>query len=82
MLGQVRAALAETEIETGRATLRGTMPTRIIQQVQRQLPDLTGGAAVLETGFDHFAPVAEPRHRPRSGPDPFDRDAYLAKLRL
>jgi ribosomal protection tetracycline resistance protein len=81
LLGQVGAALTATEIEDRTVTLKGTMPTGVVRQVQRHLPDLTGGAAAMETAFDHYAPLAAPRYRQRIGANPFDRSEYLAKLR-
>ena len=81
LLGQVGASLTATEIEDKMATLKGTMPTGVVQRVQRQLPDLTGGAATMETIFDHYASLSMPRHRQRIGANPFDRSEYLAKLR-
>jgi ribosomal protection tetracycline resistance protein len=81
LLGQVGAALTATEVEDNTARLKGTMSTAAVQQVQRLLPDLTGGAAAMETAFDHFAPMAAPRQRPRPSPNPFERKEYLARLR-
>ena len=45
------------------------------------IPALTRGEAVLESAFDHYAPVpgAVPR-RPRTGPDPLDRREYLLRV--
>lgn len=81
LLGQVGAALTATEIEDKTAILKGTMSTEVVQQVQRQLPDLTGGAAAMETVFDHYKPMIAPRRRQRIGPNPYDRSEYFAKLR-
>ncbi|HEX3930059.1 MAG TPA: translation factor GTPase family protein [Nocardioides sp.] len=34
------------------------MPAARLHELQRQLPDLTGGEGVLESGFDSYAPVS------------------------
>lgn len=81
LLGQSEAAIAVSDVTEGEAVIRGTLPTRLVQSVQRQLPDLSGGAATLEATFDHYAPVIAGPVRKRIGPDLFDRAAYLARAR-
>jgi ribosomal protection tetracycline resistance protein len=58
--------------------IEGTIAAALIRDLQLQLPPLTGGEGILESGFDHYAPVtgAIPVRR-RSGPDPHNRREYL-----
>jgi ribosomal protection tetracycline resistance protein len=81
LLGQNGATLQATRVESRTATLYGTIPTAAVQRVQRQLPHLSGGAAEMETAFDHHAPAASPKPRQRIGANPFDRHRYVTKLR-
>ena len=57
----------------------GTVPSSRVPQLVAALPDLTGGEAVLTTGFDHYAPVTgeEPPVLRRRGPDPADREVWF-----
>ncbi|MBY5768911.1 translation factor GTPase family protein [Rhizobium laguerreae] len=81
LLAKSAATMTDSVIVDGMARLEGTMASAMIQSVQQQLPGLTSGAGTMETGFDHYAPMAgPPRVRRRSGPDPFNRVEYLLSL--
>jgi len=82
LLAKSGASTTDAVIDGGIARLTGIVPSVIVQSVQRQLPGLTSGAGVLESTFDHYAPIsgAQPSH-PRLGSNPFDRADYLRSLR-
>jgi ribosomal protection tetracycline resistance protein len=53
----------------------------MVHELQRRLPALTRGEGVLESAFDHYAPVRGPApSRERTGPDPLDRKEYLLRV--
>ncbi|NNH56233.1 TetM/TetW/TetO/TetS family tetracycline resistance ribosomal protection protein [Rhizobium laguerreae] len=82
LLAKSAAAMMDSAIADGVARLEGTVASQVIQSVQQQLPGLTSGAGIMETSFDHYAPVTgQPRLRVRSGPDPFNGAEYLLRLR-
>ncbi len=61
----------------GYVRLIGDLPSARVPELASQLPDLTGGEAVLITRLDHHAPVRTPPTRRRRGPDPADRRAWF-----
>ena len=61
-------------------TVEGEIPAAEVHRLQRQLPGLTRGEGVLESGFDHYQPVrGEVPVRPRSDASPLDREEYLLR---
>lgn len=82
LLAKSGASTTDAVIEGGVARLTGTVASANVQGVQRQLPGLTSGAGVVESAFDHYAPIAGTQPaRPRLGANPFDRADYLRSLR-
>jgi ribosomal protection tetracycline resistance protein len=58
--------------------LTGTLPTRSIQPLLTQLPELTSGEGVLTSEVTHYTPIAgPPPTRPRNGVDPLDREEWF-----
>jgi ribosomal protection tetracycline resistance protein len=58
--------------------LTGTLPTRSVQPLLAQLPELTSGEGVFTSEVTHYTPVAgPPPSRPRNGPDPLDREEWF-----
>ena len=52
-----------------------------VRSLQHQLPGLSMGEGILESRPDGYQPIGDnPPTRPRSGPSPLDRDAWLASL--
>ena len=52
-----------------------------VRSLQHQLPGLSMGEGILETRPDGYQPIGDnPPTRPRSGPSPLERDAWLASL--
>ncbi len=62
-------------------TLEIMLPAARAQDLQRQLPGLTGGEGVAETSFGGYHPVTGPRPvRRRTTADPLNRDEYMLHL--
>ncbi|HUN34718.1 MAG TPA: translation factor GTPase family protein [Trebonia sp.] len=58
--------------------LAGTLPTRSVQPLLRQLPEQTSGEGVFTSEVTHYTPVAgPPPARRRIGPDPLDRAEWF-----
>jgi hypothetical protein len=56
----------------------GTLPTRSVQPLLAQLPELTSGEGVFTSEVTRYTPVAgPPPARPRNGPDPLDRQEWF-----
>jgi ribosomal protection tetracycline resistance protein len=65
----------------GMARVQAVLPLRRVRSLQHLLPGLSMGEGILESRLDGFQPIADnPPKRPRSGPSPLDRDAWLASL--
>jgi ribosomal protection tetracycline resistance protein len=81
VLAQLGAAVDAPRVTGGLAAVEAVLPAGQVADLQRQLPGLTGGEGVLETGFGGYRPVggAAPS-RPRTGENPLDRKRYLAGL--
>lgn len=61
--------------------LEGELPARQVPAFERELPGLTSGDGVWWPRPSGDRPVAgRPPARPRTGPDPLDRDAYLREV--
>lgn len=81
LLAKSAAMTTDSVIADGVARLEGTLASQMVQSVHQQLSGLTSGVGTMETGFDHYAPLAGwPRLRRRSGPDPFNPVEYLLRL--
>ncbi|GIF22273.1 ribosomal protection tetracycline resistance protein [Actinoplanes tereljensis] len=75
------ARLRAIPLSTGPAGIDGEIPAAMVHQLQRRLPALTRGEGVLDSAFDHYAPVRGPApSRDRTGPDPLDRKEYLLRV--
>jgi ribosomal protection tetracycline resistance protein len=58
--------------------LTGSLPTRSVQPLLTQLPELTSGEGVFTAEVSHYTPVAGPPPvRARIGPDPLDRQEWF-----
>jgi ribosomal protection tetracycline resistance protein len=80
-LGRLGAAVSDQSVRGDLTTIETVVPAARIQELQRQLPGLTGGEGVLESTFDGYRPVhREPPVRPRTLADPRYREKYLLSL--
>ena len=65
----------------GVSTIEAVIPLARVRALQHRMPGLSMGEGVLETRFGGYQPIgSDPPRRPRSGPSPLDRDAWLASL--
>jgi ribosomal protection tetracycline resistance protein len=56
----------------------GTLPSRSVQPLLAQLPELTSGEGVLTSEVTHYTPIAgPPPTRLRHGPDPLDKEEWF-----
>ena len=77
----VLVRLGAVPLSTGPAEVTGEIPAARVHELTRRLPGLTRGEGVLESAFDHYAPVRGPAPaRERIGPDPLDRKEYLLRV--
>jgi ribosomal protection tetracycline resistance protein len=60
LLGRWGAELTDQASRGDLATLEARLPAARLHELQRQLPDLTGGEGVLESRFDGYQPVRGP----------------------
>ncbi|GFJ83241.1 elongation factor G [Phytohabitans houttuyneae] len=61
--------------------LEGDIPAARVHELQQRLPGLTQGEGVLESAFDHYAPVRGPAPaRERWDANPLDRKEYLLRV--
>ncbi|NJD27744.1 MAG: GTP-binding protein, partial [Chloroflexi bacterium] len=75
--GRVRGQFSANGLTRAGAVL----PVARLRALQHQLPGLSMGEGILEWRAGGYQPVGEnPPVRPRSGPSPLDRDAWLAAL--
>ena len=78
-LGRLGAAAGSPALRGADCVLDGLIPAARVHELRRQLPGLTRGEGMVESEFDHYAPVrGAPPARRRTGPDPLDREAYLS----
>jgi ribosomal protection tetracycline resistance protein len=61
--------------------IEGEIPAARVRGLERELPALTGGEGVLETVFERYRRVrGRVPARPRTGPNPLDREDYLLRV--
>lgn len=82
VLATFRAVPGSTTVTGETAALEGTVPAARVHALGRRIPGLTGGEGVLESAFDHFAPVSggEVPERARWDANPLDRKEYLMRV--
>ena len=75
--GRVTGQFSAADLTRATAVL----PLARLRTLQHQLPGLSMGEGILESRPGGYQPVGEhPPQRPRSGPSPLDREAWLASL--
>ena len=78
LLARLSGLSTETAPAAEALALTGTLPTRSVQPLLAQLPELTSGEGVFTAEVTHYTPVAGPPPvRPRIGPDPLDREVWF-----
>ncbi|MGH3507638.1 MAG: GTP-binding protein, partial [Nocardioidaceae bacterium] len=79
-LGQLRAVPEAPSPYGSGYVVEGDIPAARVTELRQVLPTLTRGEGVLETAFDHYAPVTGPvPDRPRTDRNPLDRKEYLLR---
>jgi ribosomal protection tetracycline resistance protein len=75
--GRVTGQFSANEVTRVSAVL----PVANLRSLQHQLPGLSMGEGILESRPDGYQPIGDNAPtRPRSGPSPLDREAWLAWL--
>ena len=75
-------AIPQTQAMRGSVYLvEGEIPAAQVHGLEQQLPGLTRGEGVLESAFDHYAPIRGTiPPRPRTDRDPLNRKEYLLRV--
>jgi ribosomal protection tetracycline resistance protein len=77
-LAQVRGVPLDTEMRGSSYALSGDIPAARVHELRQILPELTHGAGVLVSSFDHYQPVqGSIPSRPRTDRNPLNREEYL-----
>jgi ribosomal protection tetracycline resistance protein len=80
-LGRLGAGASTPSTRGELSVLEATLPASRVQELRRQLPELTGGEGVLDTEFAGYQPVVgEPPIRKRLTPDPRNFVEYVAQV--
>ncbi|MBS2533757.1 TetM/TetW/TetO/TetS family tetracycline resistance ribosomal protection protein [Catenulispora sp. NF23] len=82
VLATFRAVPGSTAVTGETAVLEGLVPAARVHALGQRIPGLTSGEGVLESAFDHFAPVSggEVPERARWDANPLDRKEYLMRV--
>ncbi|GAA4586955.1 TetM/TetW/TetO/TetS family tetracycline resistance ribosomal protection protein [Planotetraspora phitsanulokensis] len=81
-LARSRAVPRVTETRGPMCTLDGDIPAGRVHDLHRRLRGLTHGEGVMESVFDHYAPVRGPAPvRRRTDNNPLSREEYLLHIR-
>ncbi len=80
-LAQLGAAIKTPSLQGKLCTIETILPAARAHDLQRQLPRLTGGEGVLESGFAGYQPVSgdQPTRR-RTTANPLNLDEYMMHL--
>ncbi len=81
ILTHARATIRETAVQGDIARISCTIPTAELRGVEQQIPGLTRGEGTwVSSPGGYIAVTRNPPIRPRSGPNPFNREQYLAEM--
>jgi ribosomal protection tetracycline resistance protein len=82
VLGRLGGRVTAQFSANGVSRVGAMLPVARVRNLQHQLPGLSMGEGILESRPDGYQPIGNdhPPKRPRSGPSPLDRDAWLASL--
>jgi ribosomal protection tetracycline resistance protein len=80
-LARLGAAVETPSLQGELSTIRALLPAARADDVQRQLPALTGGEGILDSSFAGYQPVSgDPPTRRRTTPNPLNLDEYMMHL--
>jgi ribosomal protection tetracycline resistance protein len=81
ILTHARGTIRETTVLGDTARITCTIPTAELRGVEQQIPGLTRGEGTwVSTPDGYIAVTRNPPSRPRTGPNPFNREGYLAEV--
>jgi len=81
MLGRLGGRVTGQFSANGVTKAGAVLAVAQVRMLQNRLPGLSMGEGILEARPDGYQPIGDdPPKRPRSGPSPLDRDAWLASL--
>jgi ribosomal protection tetracycline resistance protein len=81
MLGKLGGRVTGQVSANGVTRAGAILPVAQVRSLQARLPGLSMGEGILESRPDGYQPIGDdPPQRPRSGPSPLDRDAWLGSL--
>jgi ribosomal protection tetracycline resistance protein len=81
VLARLGAGVESQTVRGEFSMIETVLPVTAAQELQRQLPGLTGGEGVLESSFAGYRPVrGEPPARRRTTVNPLNRDEYMMYL--
>jgi ribosomal protection tetracycline resistance protein len=79
MLGKLGGRVTGQFSANGVTRAGAILPVAQVRSLQARLPGLSMGEGILESRLDGHQPIGDdPPTRPRSGPSPVERDAWLA----
>jgi ribosomal protection tetracycline resistance protein len=80
-LARLGATFETPAPEGGRSTITAVLPATRADELQRELPALTGGEGVLDSSFAGYQPVSGgPPTRRRTRPNPLNLGEYVARV--
>ncbi|WP_408607992.1 GTP-binding protein [Actinophytocola xanthii] len=78
VLARLHAVPRATRPRGATCVVEGEIPVARVHELEQRLPGLTRGEGLLESAFDHYAPVrGEVPTRSRTDHDPLNRQEYL-----
>ncbi len=81
VLGRLGGRVTGQFSANGLTRASAVLPVARLRLLQQQLPGVSMGEGILESRPDGYQPIGDnPPARPRSGPSPLERDAWLASL--
>ena len=80
-LARLGAAIEPPSLQGKLSVIKAVLPAAQADELQRQLPGLTGGEGVLESSFAGYQPAAgDPPSRRRTLPNPLNFNEYMMHL--
>ncbi len=81
VLGRLAGRVTGQFSANGLTRASAVLPVARLRMFQQQLPGVSMGEGILESRPNGYQPIGDnPPTRPRSGPSPLDREAWLASL--
>jgi ribosomal protection tetracycline resistance protein len=81
VLARLGGTVGQPSLQSKLATIETVLPAARAQELQRQLPGLTGGEGLLDSTFAGYRPVSGDQPiRPRTTANPLNLDEYMMQL--